>query len=83
MRNRRALPILFADMFGLGQKTEFFAAIQQCLPILTPLETLHSPSSEGSFKFRDKRERLRCENFREGRRYLAEDLHTGGRVKRR
>ena len=58
-RDRRTLPVAFADLFRLGQEVEPFALIKPSLPLLPVLETLLAPRAEVALQLCDKGERFR------------------------
>ena len=58
-RDRRTLPVAFADLFRLGQEVEPFALIKPSLPFLPALETLLAPRAEVTLQLCDKGERFR------------------------
>src|SRR5205807_1224462 len=58
-RDRRTLPVAFADPFRLGQEVESFALIKPSLSFLPVLETLLAPRAELTLQLCDKGERLR------------------------
>jgi hypothetical protein len=58
-RDRRTLPVAFADLFRLWQEVEPFALMKPCLPFLPVLETLLAPRAELTLQLCDKGERFR------------------------
>ena len=58
-RDRRTLPVAFADLFRLGQEVEPFALMKPSLPFLPVLETLLAPRAEVTLQLCDKGERFR------------------------
>src|SRR4030095_7627278 len=73
-RDRRTLPVAFADLFRFGQEIEPFALMKPCLPFLPVLKTLLAPRAELTLQLCDKGERFRSKDFRKSRRYLSQDL---------
>jgi hypothetical protein len=58
-RDRRTLPVAFADLFRLGREVEPFALIKPPLPFLPVLQTLLTPRAELTLQLCDKGERFR------------------------